>query len=77
MYVIPNLPVIGMHNMRSIFMYLNARNVFTVDISSGVIPLFNNQALLAGCFHLPGEHSAKQSGTNDQVIVFLFHAMDI
>ena len=61
-----------MEDMCTIFMYMDALHIFTVDIASAMIALVNYQAMFTYSFCLVGKNGAEQTGTYYQIIIF-FH----
>lgn len=56
--------------MCTIFMYMDALYIFTVDIASAMIALVNYQAMFTYSFCLVGKNGAEQTGTYYQIIIF-------
>ena len=71
-YIIPDLPVRGMEDMRAVFVHMDPFNILAVNISRNMVPAVNDQT----AFPFPAEfirhHSAVQARAYDKIIIF-FH----
>ena len=68
--IVPDLLVIGMEDMGAIDMDVDALHFLCIHIARDVGPLVDHQHLFSGIGSFPGEHSAIQTGTDHQMIVF-------
>ena len=70
---LPDLLVRSVENMCTVLMYIDALNVLTIDISTQMIALIDDQTTLT----LPMSHARKRStiytGSNDQIIILFIH----
>ena len=60
-----------MKDVRSIMMYMNTFNIFTIDITPHMCPTINHDTRLACLTSSPCEGGTKEACTNYQIIVFL------
>lgn len=74
--VLPHFGPVGMEDVGAVCMYMNAVDIFAVDVSAGVRPLVYHQTAFPGRFGLVREDTAEQTCPYDEVIVLLprFHS---
>src|SRR5687768_2382282 len=60
-YIVPYKFIVGVKDMRSIFVYIYAFNFFAINIPSGMPSFVYDQALFTCISHLPGKNSAIQT----------------
>lgn len=68
-YKFPDGFVARMENMSPVFMDVYTFHFFTINISSDMIPFFDDQAFFSGSCGVPGDHSGKQSAANKNIII--------
>ena len=69
--IVPHLLVVGVEDVGTIAVDVDALNALGVDIAGNVVPLVHHQAALAGPGGLMGKDCAVQAGANDQIIILL------
>ena len=67
---IPYLFVVGMENVRTIFMHVNALNVLAIHITTKMWTFINNKHFFTCMFSFISKRSSKKTRTNNQIIVF-------
>ena len=72
-HILPHSLVVGVEDMRTVAVHVDALHSFGVDIARDMVALIDDQTLFACLFGLVGKHGTEQTGTNDEIIV-LFHA---
>ncbi len=72
-YILPHGLVVGVEDMRTVAVHVDALHSFGVDIARDMVALIDDQTLFACLFGLVGKHGTEQTGTNDKIII-LFHA---
>ena len=68
--IIPYFFVIGMENMRAIFMDIDSFNFFSVNVTSNIGPFIHYQNCFTMSLGLMGKDGAVQTRSNYQIIVF-------
>ena len=61
---VPYFPVAGMEDMGTIAVYIDALDIFTVNVSACVFSLLKNQAGLSGFFCVVRENSGEKSAAH-------------
>ena len=74
-HILPHSLVVGMEDMCTVAVDVDALHRLRVDIACNVAALIDHKALLACLFCFLCKDRAVKAGTNDQVIV-LFHGCD-
>ena len=59
-----------MKNVRTVFVYRDAVDFFTIYISSGMIALFDYQALFPFFGRFVRKNRSEQTAAHDQIIIF-------
>ena len=72
-YEVPNGLVVGMEDVGTILMDVDAFDILAIDIAAQMWAFVYDEAFLALFPGLMGESSAKQAGTNNEIIV-VFHS---
>ena len=67
--IIPNGAVIGVENMGTVDVDVDALDLLGVDIAGDVGPLVDDQDLFAGLQSLPGADRAVKTRADDQIII--------
>ena len=67
--IIPDFFIVGMENMGTVFMHVDAFHVFCINIAGNIGPLVNDKDRLACRFCLLGKNSAEQTGAYNQIIL--------
>ena len=65
-----------MEDVRTVLVHLDALHLMGIDIARNVVPLINYQAGLARLGQLLSKYCTVQTGTNNQIIIFLFHIIN-
>ena len=73
---IPHLGIGCVEDVGTVFVYVDARYVLTIEVSAQMRPLVNDQASLACLAGLVGKDAAEESGTDNEEIV-LFHGLAV
>ena len=68
-YIVPYFPVVGVENMRSILVYMNALYILRVNITGNVRPLVDHQHGFSMFFCLMSKHRPVKSCSYYQIIV--------
>ena len=72
-HILPHSLVVGVEDMRTVAVHVDALYSFGVDIAGDMVTLINDKTLFARLFGLVGKHGTEQTGANNEIIV-LFHA---
>ena len=72
-YEVPNGLVVGMEDVGTILMDVDAFDILAIDIAAQVWTFVYDEAFLALFPGLVSESGAKQAGTNNEIIV-VFHS---
>ena len=72
-YEVPNGLVVGMEDVGTILMDVDAFDILAIDIAAQVRAFVYDEAFLALLPGLMGESGTKQAGTNNEIIV-VFHS---
>ena len=73
LHIVPHLFVGGVENVRAVYVHVNALDLFCVNISGHVVAFVHDQAGLPTIHRLARKHRAKQTGTDNEIIV-AFHS---
>ena len=68
-HIIPDGAVVGMENVGTVAVDIDALHAFGVDIAADVAALVDDQHGLSGVHSLPGKGRAEQARAHDQIIV--------
>ena len=68
-YILPDTPVIGMENVGTVAVNLNALHVLGVDIAADVAALVDYQHGFPGLAHLLSKRRAVQARADDQIVI--------
>ena len=68
-YVLPDLLVGGVEDVRTVPVHLNAVYLFRVDVSRDVVPAVDHLAGFSRAVEFVGTDTAKQAGTDNQIII--------
>ena len=69
-YIVPDSFVVGMKNMRTVGMQVNALGKGAVNIAAGMCSLINNQAAKPALQCLMGKYGTKKACAYNEVIVW-------
>ena len=70
--IVPHRFIVGVEDMRTVAMDVDALHLFGVDIAGDVRPLVDDEDGFAGGFCLLGEDGAEEAGADDEIVVHLF-----
>ena len=68
-YITPYRPVVGMENMRTVPVNIDAFHLFGVDIPSDMRPPVNHQNRLPGSLRPLRKHGTIKPGADNQVVI--------
>ena len=68
-YIIPNFFIRSMKNMGTIPMYVDAHNLFRINIPGNMISLLHYQNLTSLFVHLMCKYSAEEPSSCNQIII--------
>ena len=71
-HIIPHFFVVGVENMRTVFMYMNPFDLLCIHISCDVWAFVDYQHLFPFFYRFPGKYGAVQTGSYDNIII-CFH----
>ena len=70
LHVLPDAPVVGVEDVRPVFMHLDAFHILSINVSADAFAPVDHQDLFPGFFRLAGEHRAEEAGAHDQIVIF-------
>ena len=70
-HILPHSLVVGVENMGTVAVDMDALHALGVDVARNVVPLINDEAALACLFGLMGKHRAVQARAHDEIIILL------
>ena len=68
-HIVPDLPVVGVEDMRAVNMDFDALHILGIDIAGDIGTLIDDKDLLSGLCRFPRKHRAVQSRTDNQIII--------
>ena len=68
-YVIPDLPVARMKDMRAVGVHRNSVHILAVSIARNVIPPVDYQAGASPVGRLSGKYGTEQAGSHNEIII--------